>query len=81
MARKPAPAYAPLPGVPRAPSAEELWADGALSMREAAAFTRRSLASMKRLVKAKKVATKKDGKLRLVSKRSCVLYLASLPEN
>jgi hypothetical protein len=79
--RKPPPQYARVDPPPAELSAEDLYRDGVLTVKEAAAFSGRRLRAMTELIRQKKVATKKDGKLRLVSRRSLVLYLAALPEN
>lgn len=83
MARRPKPRYEPVePSVPALTdlSEEEVWRDGGLTMKHAAAFIDRSYTVMKQLVRAKKVASKRDGKLRMVAKRSLTLYLANLPD-
>jgi hypothetical protein len=82
MARKPRPIYTPVePTVATLAdlTPEQVWSDGALTVKQAAAFSGRSITGVRRLIRERKVPTKKDGQLRLIAKRGLVLYLATLP--
>ncbi len=79
MARRPKPVYTPIDPAPADLSREEAFADGAVSVREAAKFLGIGRSKMYDLVKAGRVpACKLDGQI-AVARRALVLFLAQCP--